>query len=90
MNGGDQKAIERCQQYQRDECENGRGEDVENLFIQIIFAEVGLIGIDVIHLKMNNIILSSISFITLSSKHLSSQKNKNLCHRQSMKINSVH
>lgn len=55
MNGGDQKAIERCQQYQRDECENGRGEDVENLFVQVIFAEVGLIRIDVVYLKMYNI-----------------------------------
>lgn len=77
MNGGDQKAIERCQQYQRDECENGRGEDVENLFIQVIFAEVGLIRVDVVYLEMGIIIIIN-SIHYSSSKQLSSQKSMSL------------
>jgi hypothetical protein len=51
MNGGDQKAIERCQQYQRYECSKGRCQNIKYFFVQIIFAKVRLIRINITHLR---------------------------------------
>lgn len=60
MNGGHQKTIERCQQYQRYECGKCGGQNVENLFVEIIFAQIRLIGINVVDLRRQSILFNSV------------------------------